>query len=124
MRKTVLMMLFAAVSGSATTALGQDAAMNADVVRKAILAAPLWHIDRGNGTSLWEFEMRGDKLWARSDINDVKNMRVVPIVVTHYGLTLIGPGGLQITLHYDPMYIQYPFKGADSEGRTYEFTPK
>ena len=60
--KVLLAMLIAAASVSATATWGQDNRINADIVRKAILAVPIWHIDRGNGTSLWHFEMRGDKL--------------------------------------------------------------
>ncbi len=123
MRKLSLVMVLIFVNAS-SMAWGQGAAINADVVRSAILAAPLWHVDRSNGTSLWRFEMRGEKLWVKSDISDANNAREVPVEVTTDGLTWIGRGGQQITLHYDPRDIQFPFKGADSEGRTYEFTPK
>ena len=98
--------------------------MNADVVRKAILAAPLWHVDRSTGTSLWLFEMRGDKLWGQSVNNDGKSLPAVQIEVTNNGLTWTYSGGQQITLRYDPQDIQFPFKGSDSQGGTFEFTPK
>jgi hypothetical protein len=48
----------------------------------------------------------------------------VQIEVTNEGLTWMGPDGQQITMRYDPRDIQYPFKGADTQGRPYEFTPK
>jgi hypothetical protein len=124
MRKAIWVMLLAIVSGGATAAWGQGATMSADVVRKAILAVPLWHIDRSNGTSLWHFEMRGEKLWAKIAIIGGKSVGDVQVEVTNDGLTWIGPDGQPITIHYDPQDIQYPFKGADSQGRTYEFTPK
>ena len=122
--KAILMLLLAVVSSGATAASGQEATMNADVVRKAILEVSLWHVDRSTGTSLWHFEMRGDKLWAQIAIIGGKNIGAVQIEVTNDGLTWTGPGGEQITIHYDPQDIQYPFKGADSQGRIYEFTPK
>lgn len=122
--KALLAMLIAVGSVSATATWGQDAGINADVVRKAILAVPLWHIDRSTGTSLWHFEMRGDKLWAKianiggNPIGDVQ-VEVVP-----GGLTWTGPDGSRATIRYDPQDIQYPFKGTDTQGRTYEFTPQ
>ena len=117
-------MLLAIASGAAAAAWAQDASVNADAVRKAILAVPIWHVDRSTGTSFWHFEMRGDKLWANAVNNSGVTMGDVLIEVISDGLTWIDPGGQQITLHYDPQDIQFPFKGADSQGRTYEFTPK
>lgn len=124
MRKALLASLLAIAIGGVTAARAQDATVNADAVRKAILETPLWHVDRSNGTSFWHFEMRGDKLWAKAVNSDGKSMGDVQIEVTNDGLTWIDPGGQQITVHYDPRDIQFPFKGADSQGRTYEFTPK
>ena len=117
-------MLLAVVSGGAASAWAQEPAMNADVVRKAILEVPLWHVDRSNGTSLWHFEMRGDKLWARIVNIGGSSLGDVQVEVTSDGLTWISPDGPQITIHYDPRDVQFPFKGADTLGRTYEFTPK
>jgi hypothetical protein len=68
--------------------------------------------------------MRGDQLWARIVILGGKRVGDVQVDVSDDGLTWKDPDGLQITIHYDPRDIQYPFKGADSQGRTYEFTPK
>jgi hypothetical protein len=102
----------------------QAGGVNADVVRKAILDVPIWHVDRGNGVSLWHFEMRGDKLWATIAVIGGKNFGSIPIEVTTTGLTLLDPDGLQITLRYDPKDIQFPFKGADTQGKPYELTPK
>jgi hypothetical protein len=119
-----LLAILLAIVGGATATWAQDATTNADVVRKAILAAPLWHVDRSTGTTLWVFEMRGDKLWAKFANSDGKGMRDVQVQVTNDGLILSGSDGRQMTLHYDPQDIQYPFKGTDSQGRTYEFTPK
>jgi hypothetical protein len=117
-------MLLAVVSASATAAWGQEAAMNADVVRKALLEVPIWHLDRSNGTSLWHFEMRGDKLWAKIANIGGRSMRDVQVEVTKDGLAWTGPDGERTTIRYDPQDIQFPFKGADTLGRTYEFTPK
>ena len=103
---------------------GQDAAINADAVRKAILAAPIWHVDRSTGTTFWHFEMRGDTLRGRYSSADGRGMRDVQAKVTDDGLILTDVTGDQIVLRYDPQDIQYPFKGTDKEGRTYEFTPK
>ena len=124
MRKAILVILLAVVSGGATAAWGQEATMNADVVRKAILATPLWHVDRSDGSTTWHFEMRGDKLWGQSVNNDGKSLPAVQIEVTNDGLTWTYSGGQQITLRYDPQDIQFPFKGSDSQGSTFEFTPK
>ena len=124
MRKALLAILLAIVSGGATATWAQDATTNAEVVRKAILAAPLWHVDRSTGTTLWVFEMRGDKLWAKFANIDGRSMRDLQVQVTNDGLILFSSDGQQMTLHYDPQDIQYPFKGTDSQGRTYEFTPK
>jgi hypothetical protein len=124
MRKAIWVMLLAVVSGSATAAWGQEATINAEVVRKAILEVPIWHLDRSTGTSMWHFEMRGDKLWAKIAVIGGKNIPDVQIEVTNEGLTWMGPDGQQITMRYDPRDIQYPFKGADTQGRPYEFTPK
>jgi hypothetical protein len=44
--KALLAILIAAESAGVTATWGQDAKMNADVVRKAIIAVPMWHIDR------------------------------------------------------------------------------
>jgi hypothetical protein len=124
MRKAIGVMLLAVVIGGATAAWGQGATMSADVVRKAILEVPLWHVDRNNGTSLWHFEMRGDKLWAKIAIIGGRSVPDVQVEVTADGLTWTDPDGQPITIRYDPRDIQFPFKGADSQGRTYEFTPK
>ena len=122
--KALLVMLIVAASAGATTAWGQDAKINADAVRKAILAVPLWHIDRGNGVSLWHFEMRGDKLWARIVNIGGNPIGDLQIDETPGGLTWLGPDGARATIQYDPQDIQFPFKGDDTKGRTYEFTPK
>ncbi len=124
MRNALLLILLAIASGGATATWAQDAAMNADVVRKAILEVPLWHVDRSGGFTLWHFEMRGDKLWAQSINNDGKSLPAVQVEVTDNGLTWTYSGGQQITLRYDPQDIQFPFKGTDSQGGTFEFTPK
>lgn len=105
-------------------ALAQVATTNADVVRKAILEVPLWHVDRSNGTLLWHFEMRGDKLWAKSINNDGKSIPDVQVEVINDGLKWIDSGGQQVILLYGPQDIQFPFKGTDSQGGTFEFTPK
>jgi hypothetical protein len=118
----VLTLIFAI--GSALPALAQSTAVNADVVRQAILDSPLWHVDRGNGTTTWHFEMRGADLWAKAFNTEGRNMPDVKVEVTNDGLTWIDPGGQRITLHYDPPDLQFPFKGADEQGRVYEFTPK
>jgi hypothetical protein len=123
-RKALLARLIAAGSAGAAAAWGQDARINADVVRKAVLAVPIWHIDRGNGTSLWHFEIRGDKLWARIVNIGGNNVGDVQVEVTAGGLTWLGADGARATIHYDPQDIQFPFKGTDSKGRTYEFTPQ
>ena len=117
-------MLIAAGSAGATATWGQDARINADVVRKAILAVPIWHIDRGNGTSLWYFEMRGDKLWARIVNIGGNPIGDVQVEVTSDGLTWVAPDGAQAAIRFDPQDIQYPFKGTDTKGRNYEFTPQ
>ena len=122
--KALLAMLIATGSASATAIWAQDARINADVVRKAILAVPIWHIDRGNGTSLWHFEMRGEKLWAKIVNIGGKPVGDVQVEVTTDGLTWLGPDGTRATIQYDPRDIQFPFKGTDTQGRTYEFTPK
>jgi hypothetical protein len=51
-------------------------------------------------------------------------MRDVQTKVTKDGLILTDANGDQIVLRYDPQDIQYPFKGTDTQGTTYEFTPK
>ena len=53
-----------------------------------------------------------------------RNFGDVPVEVTPTGLSLKDPDGLTIDLRYDPKDIQFPFKGADSQGKTYELTPK
>ena len=98
--------------------------MNADVVRKAILEVPLWHVDRSGGYTLWHFEMRGDKLWGQSINNDGKSLPAVPVEVTNNGLTWSYSDGQKITLRYEPQDIQFPFKGTDSQGGNFDFTPK
>ena len=122
--KVLLAMLIAAASVSATATWGQDNRINADIVRKAILAVPIWHIDRGNGTSLWHFEMRGDKLWAKIVNIGGNPIGDVQVDLASDGLTWTGPDGSRATIQYDPQDVQYPFKGTDSKGRTYEFTPR
>ena len=124
MRKAIGVMLFAVVVGGATAVWGQGVKMNADVVRKAILEVPIWHVDRSTGTSLWHFEMRGDQLWAKIAIIGGRSVPDVQVEVTDDGLTWTGPEGQPITIHYYPQDVQFPFKGADTQGRTYEFTPK
>jgi len=118
--KALLAMLIAAGSACITATWAQDA----EVVRKAILAVPIWHIDRGNGTSLWHFEMRGEKLWAKIVNIGGKPIGDVQVESTSGGLTWMGPDGARATILYDPQDIQFPFKGTDTQGRTYEFTPK
>lgn len=108
----------------ATPAWPQAAAVSAEAVRKAILDVPIWHVDRGNGTSLWHFSMRGDRLWAKIVVIGGRNFGDVPIEITSTGLALKDPDGLQIVLRYDPKDIQFPFKGEDSQGKAYELTPK
>ncbi len=122
--KALLAMLIATGSASATAIWAQDARINADVVRKAILAVPIWHIDRGNGTSLWHFEMRDDRLWAKIVNIGGKPVGDVQVEVISDGLTWLGPDGTRATILYDPQDIQFPFKGTNTQGRTYEFTPK
>jgi len=122
--KALLAMLIAAGSASITATWAQEAKINAEVVRNAILAVPIWHIDRGNGTSLWHFEMRGEKLWAKIVNIGGKPVGDVQVEVTTDGLTWLGPDGTRATIQYDPRDIQFPFKGTDTQGRTYEFTPK
>jgi len=124
MRNALGVMLLAVVSGGATSAWGQGIPMSAEVVRKAILEVPIWHVDRSNGTSLWHFEMRDDKLWAKIVIIGGGSVPDVQIEATANGLTWTGPDGQSITIRYDPRDIQFPFKGTDSQGRIYEFTPK
>jgi hypothetical protein len=123
-RKALLVMLLAALSAGATATRAQDAKTNADAVRKAILAVPIWHIDRGNGTSLWHFEMRGDKLWAKIVNIGGNPLGDVQVEATSGGLTWMSPDGARAIIQYDPQDVQYPFKGTDSKGRTYEFTPR
>ena len=106
------------------SASAQNSTVNADVVRKAILEVPLWHVDRSNGTTTWHFEMRGADLWAKAITNDGRSMPDVKVEVTNDGLTWIDPGGQRITIQYDPKDWQFPFKGADEQGRVYQFTPK
>ena len=98
--------------------------MNADVVRRAILEVPLWHVDRSGGFTLWHFEMRGDKLWGQSVNSDGRSQPAVQVEVTNNGLTWSYSDGQKITLRYDPQDIQFPFKGTDSQGGTFGFTPK
>jgi len=120
----LLAMLIVVGSASFASTWAQDATINADVVRNAILTVPIWHIDRGNGTSLWHFEMRGEKLWAKIVNIGGKPVGDVQVEVTTDGLTWLGPDGTRATIQYDPRDIQFPFKGTDTQGRTYEFTPK
>ena len=122
--KALLAMLIATGSASATAIWAQDARINAEVVRKALLAVPIWHIDRGNGTSLWHFEMRDDKLWAKIVNIGGKPVGDVQVEVISDGLTWLGADGARATILYDPQDIQFPFKGTNTQGRTYEFTPK
>lgn len=122
--KALLVLLIAAGSASVPAAWAQDAKTNADAVRKAILAVPIWHIDRGNGTSLWHFEMRGDKLWAKIVNIGGNPIGDVQVEATSDGLTWMSPDGSRATIQYDPQDVQYPFKGTDSKSRTYEFTPR
>jgi hypothetical protein len=122
--KALLAILIATGSASATAIWAQDARTNPDVVRTAILAVPIWHIDRGNGTSLWHFEMRGGKLWAKIVNIGGKPIGDVQVELIHGGLTWMSPDGARATILYDPEDIQFPFKGTDTQGRTYEFTPK
>src|SRR5258705_8058820 len=109
--KALLVMLIAAGSASATPTWGQDARINADVVRRAILAVPMWHIDRSTGTSLWHFEMHGDKLWAKIANIGGNPIGDVQVEVTSGGLTWTGPDGARAMILYDPQDIQFPFKG-------------
>jgi len=120
----LLAMLIVVGSASFASTWAQDATINADVVRKAILTVPIWHIDRGNGTSLWHFEMRGEKLWAKIVNIGGKPIGDVQVELTSGGMTWMGPDGARATILYDPQDIQFPFKGTDTQGRTYEFTPK
>ena len=122
--KALLAMLIATGSAGATAIWAQDARINAEVVRKALLAVPIWHIDRGNGTSLWHFEMRDDKLWAKIVNIGGKPVGDVQVEVISDGLTWLGADGARATILYDPQDIQFPFKGTNTQGRTYEFTPK
>ena len=122
--KALLAILIAAGSAGVTATWGQDAKINADVVRKAILAVPIWHIDRNTGTSLWHFEMRGDKLWAKIANIGGNPIGDLQVDVTSDGLAWSAPDGTRATIHYDPQDIQYPFKGTDTQGRTYDFTPQ
>jgi len=123
-RKALLAMLIAAGSATITATWGQDAKINAEAVRKALLAVPIWHIDRSTGTSLWHFEMRDDKLWAKIVNIGGKPIGDVQVELTYGGLTWMGPDGARATILYDPQDIQFPFKGTDTQGRTYEFTPQ
>ena len=122
--KALLAIFIAAGSAGVTATWGQDAKINADAVRKAILAVPIWHIDRSTGTSLWHFEMRGDKLWAKIANIGGKPIGDLQVDVTADGLTWLGPDGTRATIRYDPQDIQFPFKGTDTKDRTYEFTPQ
>ena len=123
-RKAFLVLLIVAGSVNATLTWGQDSGVNADVVRKAILAVPIWHIDRSIGTSLWHFEMRGEKLWAKIANIGGNPIADVQVEVTPVGLMWVSADGAQATVHYDPQDIQFPFKGTDTKNRTYEFTPR
>ena len=118
------MALLVVFAGGVSAVSGQDAAINADVVRKAILEVPLWHVDRSGGFTLWHFEMRGDKLWGQSINSDGRSLPAVRVEVTDNGLNWSYSDGQTITLRYDPQDIQFPFKGTDSQGGTFEFTPK
>ena len=120
----LLAMLIVVGSASFASTWAQDATINADVVRNTILTVPIWHIDRGNGTSLWHFEMRGEKLWAKIVNIGGKPIGDVQVELTSGGMTWMGPDGARATILYDPQDIQFPFKGTDTQGRTYEFTPK
>jgi hypothetical protein len=122
--KALLAIFIATGSAGATVTWAQDARINAEVVRKAILAVPIWHIDRGNGTSLWHFEMRDDRLWAKIVNIGGKPVGDVQVEVISDGLTWLGADGARATILYDPQDIQFPFKGTNTQGRTYEFTPK
>ena len=124
LHKALLVLLITAGSASVPATWAQDAKTNSDVVRKAILAVPIWHIDRGNGTSLWHFEMRGDKLWTKIVNIGGNPIGDVQVDLASDGLTWTGPDGSRAAIQYDPQDVQYPFKGTDSKGRTYEFTPR
>ena len=124
MRYAVLAVLWLLAVSGALIAFAQNEPINADAVRKALLATPIWHVDRSTGTTFWHFEMRGDSLWARYSSADGRGMHDVQTKVTNDGLILTDTNGDQIVLKYDPRDIQYPFKGADKQGTTYEFTPK
>ena len=116
-RKALLTILIATGSASATVTWAQDARINAEVVRKAILAVPIWHIDRGNGTSLWHFEMRDDKLWAKIVQYRWQAHRRRAGRIDLRWVNVDGPDGARATIHYDPQDIQFPFKGTDTQGR-------
>lgn len=124
MRKTIFVALLIVVAGGVSAALGQDATINSKAVRDAILATPIWHVDRSTGATFWHFEMRGDRLWGQSVNNDGRSLPAVQVEVTNNGLTWMSPDGQKITLRYDPQDIQFPFKGTDTQGATFEFTPK
>src|SRR5258706_52245 len=124
MRKAIFVTLLLVVAGGVPSALGQDATINSNTVRDAILATPIWHVDRSTGATFWHFEMRGDKLWGQSVNNDGRSLPAVQVEVTNNGLTWMSPDGQKITLRYDPQDIQFPFKGTDSQGATFEFTPQ
>ena len=93
MRKAILVALFVVVGGGVSAAWGQDATINSDVVRNAILATPIWHVDRSDGSTFWHFEMRGDKLWGQSVNNDGRSLPAVQVEVTRNGLTWTNPDG-------------------------------
>jgi hypothetical protein len=124
MRYAVLAVLWTIVFSGASTASAQNDSVNADAVRKALLATAIWHVDRNTGTTFWHFEMRGDTLWGKYSSADGRGMRDVRTKVTNDGLILTDSNGDQIVLKYDPQDIQYPFKGSDTQGTKYEFTPK
>ena len=124
MRYVLLAVLWVIAVSGATTAWAQNDPINADAVRKALLGTSIWHVDRSTGTTFWHFEMRGETLWGRYSSADGRGMRDVQTKVTNDGLILTDTNGDQIVLKYDPQDIQYPFKGTDTQGTMYEFTPK
>ncbi len=109
--KALLAMLIATGSASATAIWAQDARINADVVRKAILAVPIWHIDRGNGTSLWHFEMRDDKLWAKIVNIGGKPVGDVQVEVDLRWVDVDGPGRRASHNSLRPAGYTVPFQG-------------
>src|SRR4051812_48403103 len=120
MRSASLSFFFVLAIGVAPMSWGQGAMLNADAVRKAILATPIWHVDRSNGTTFWYFEMRGETLRGRYASADGRGMHDVQTKVTDDGLILTDANGDEIVLRYDPQDIQYPFKGTDKQGTIYE----